>query len=79
MPSFAELDCLFSTKSIVNQAFTAIGRDTIDVTLSSVYSYEYVWDINEASYIYVFYSDEQAICHGSSVDTEFSVIPIHQF
>lgn len=79
MPSFAELDCLFSTKSIVNQAFTAIGRDTIDQILSNIYQYEYVWDINEASSIYVFYSDEQALCHGSSVDTEFSVIPIHQF
>ena len=79
MPSFAELDCLFGAKSIVNQAFTAIGRDTIDQILSNIYLYEYVWDINEASDIYVFYSDEQALCHGSSVDTEFSVIPIHQF
>jgi len=78
MPSFAELDCLFSTKSIVNQAFTAIGRDTMDVTLSLVYSYEYVWDISQASAIYVFL-ENQSIYHGSSVDTAFCVVPIHHF
>ena len=78
VPSFAELDCLYGAKVIVNQAFISLGRDTTDTILKQAYMYEYVWDITNNSGIYVFL-DYTTINDGASIDSEFCVIPIHQF
>lgn len=68
MPSFAELDCLFSVETIIDQAFTALGLSTIEESIRSYDDTKYVWDINQGGAIYVF-TDYSSICLGASVTT----------
>lgn len=77
MPSFVELDCLYGEKAIVNQAFTALGLNTVDGTLQQAFYDGYVWDINQGSSIYAFC--DPAICYGSNIGSAYCILPIHHF
>ena len=78
LPSLAELDCLYSVKSIVNQAFTNLGKGIMDDTLNCS-GYGHVWTITNGGMINVFSSDYNAISHSSAVEYAFGVVAIHHF
>ncbi|MBR5647299.1 MAG: hypothetical protein IKX23_11720 [Treponema sp.] len=79
LPSLAELDCLYSAKSIVNQAFISLGKGTMDYTLNASTGYGHVWAITNGGAVCVFSSNYNDISHSSAAEYAFGIIPIHHF